>query len=97
MDFKLTITQPGADHDELDALAQDIYNDYGDDWDAALGNFTTEVADQSVLVIVKEVAKGDIRDLMARIYDGNEFCYIRVSEFVRDAGGWFPIDMDEED
>lgn len=78
-------------------LAENIRATYGDDFDAALGDFTVELGDGGVVVaLVREVTGGDVDALAEDI--GNDVSgdfSIRVSQ--RQGTGWFVRDPGDDD
>jgi hypothetical protein len=93
--FKLTISSVSTDPA---ALAEGILENYGEDFDAALGDFTTSVVSGYVEVVANDVTKGDMRILIEDIYRdfGDEAdTSIRVSK--QDGSSWFPTDVEDDD
>ena len=94
--FKLTISNISTDPT---ALADGILENYGEDFDAARGDFITSVEGDSVEVFAIDVTKGDVRTLVEDIYrdfgDEDDTLLIRASK--QDGSNWFPTDYLEDD
>jgi predicted ATPase len=99
MDYKLTLynLHQGTD---LAALAQDIEDNYGDNFDLDNGDFSAKAEAGVVEVIAKDVAKGDMKILREDIYrdfgDDEDHMLVRCS-FAEGDGSWYPVDLDSDD
>lgn len=69
-DFRIVLSNI-TNAQQASDLATQIRNEYGDDFDAALGDFTVEVNDDgaTVSLTVKAVGTGDIDQLADRLTD----------------------------
>lgn len=97
MEYKLTLYNL-SDNTSPQALAEGIMDNYGEDFDAGLGDFTAKRVDDLVEVIAKNVAAGDVRVLREDIYrdfgDEDETMMIRAS--YGEGGQWFATDLEDD-
>jgi|SRR5580765_6144155 len=98
MDYKLTIYNLAPDTDLKD-LAEGIIENYGETFDAGRGDFTAEPVGDTVEIVAKDVAAGDMQVLTEDIYrdfgDEDDRMMIRASR--REGGGWFATDLDGDE
>jgi len=97
MNYKLTITKIDA---PLSDAAKEILSEHGDNFDAALGDFTVEPGDDglygSIVIIAKNVAKGDMAMLVGDIesmYGGIDY-YASSSS---DGKQWWSTDLEDDE
>jgi len=95
-DFKLTLYGLSTDPQEL---AEGIIETYGEDYDAALGDFTAERVGETVEVVAKNVAKGDMRVLREDLYRdfGDEDGTMMIRAASGSGSQWYSTDLDEDD
>ena len=96
MDYKLTITFDDTPLD-LQEVAEKIVAEHGENFDAARGDFTVSTEDSKLVILAKDVARGDMRMLAHDIE--NEYGDLTCNASRRNDGesGWFSDELEDDD
>lgn len=92
-DYKVIVTNGLGDGDSQH-MADAIVDKHGLEYDEPLGDFVVGVSGQTIAIIVRNVADGDVRMLVADLLE--EHGDVEVAASKAEAGNWFPIDLEEE-
>lgn len=94
MDFKLTITRIDA---PLADAAATILSEHGENFDAARGDFDVEHDEHQIVIVAKDVAKGDMQMLVRDIETMYGEITYQASSSTDGGAHYYTTDLDEED